>query len=212
MESFTKLFGSLLVFVYHCFDRIVINGYLEHLARPGQVVHFFREVLGIRAITKDALGKRTAEYRRWVEAFARKQGIPMQWAEKRVRKEDFVVPYLKKMQKQNRYGVYFIFQSMEQGATFRSAVPKFPTDDPDYRILAQQRSRFMHYYFYIRDEHLGPMVIRVATFLPFQTTYYLNGHSFIEAELKRHKIAHRKDDNAFLSVADPAALRRRRTD
>ena len=85
MESFTKLFGSLLVFVYHCFDRIVINGYLEHLARPGQVVHFFREVLGIRAITKDALGKRTAEYRRWVEAFARKQGIPMQWAEKRVR-------------------------------------------------------------------------------------------------------------------------------
>jgi hypothetical protein len=28
MESFTKLFGSLLVFVYHCFDRIVINGYL----------------------------------------------------------------------------------------------------------------------------------------------------------------------------------------
>lgn len=25
METFTKLFGSLLVFVYHCFDRIVIN-------------------------------------------------------------------------------------------------------------------------------------------------------------------------------------------
>jgi len=38
MESFTKRFGSLLVFVYHCFDRIVIDGYLEHLARPGQVV------------------------------------------------------------------------------------------------------------------------------------------------------------------------------
>ena len=28
METFTKLFGSLLVFVYHCFDRIVINGYI----------------------------------------------------------------------------------------------------------------------------------------------------------------------------------------
>ena len=36
MESFTKLFGSLLVFVYHCFDRIVINGYLENLSRPDQ--------------------------------------------------------------------------------------------------------------------------------------------------------------------------------
>jgi len=27
MELFTKLFGDLLLFVYHCFDRIVINGY-----------------------------------------------------------------------------------------------------------------------------------------------------------------------------------------
>ncbi len=206
MESFTKLFGSLLVFVYHCFDRIVINGYLEHLSRPGQVVHFFREILGVRAITKEALSKRTQEYRQWVEAFARKQKIPMQWAQKGVRKEDYVRPYLKQLEKQHRFGVYFIFQSMEQGTTFRSTVPRYPTDDPDYRILAQQRSRFMHYYFYIRDESLGPIVIRVATFLPFQATYYLNAHLYIERELKRLQITHRKDDNAFLACADPEAL------
>ena len=28
METFTKLFGSWLTLVYHCFDRIVIQGYL----------------------------------------------------------------------------------------------------------------------------------------------------------------------------------------
>jgi hypothetical protein len=27
MEIFTKLFGNLLAFVYHCFDRIVIHGH-----------------------------------------------------------------------------------------------------------------------------------------------------------------------------------------
>jgi len=206
MDAFTKLFGNLLVFVYHCFDRIVINGYLEHLSRPELIVHFFRGVLGIRAITKEALSKRTHEYKQWVEAYARNHKIPMQWAEKGVRKEDFVRPCLKKMEKQNRFGVYFIFLSMEQGSTVRSTAPKYPADDPDYRILAMQRSRFTHYYFYIRDEILGPIVIRVATFLPFQTTYYLNGHSFIEGELKRNKIAYRKDDNAFLAVSDTAAL------
>jgi hypothetical protein len=42
MDAFTRLFGSLLVFVYHCFDRIVINGYLNGLSRPEQVVHFVR--------------------------------------------------------------------------------------------------------------------------------------------------------------------------
>ena len=104
------------------------------------------------------------------------------------------------------YGVYFIFKSMEQGPSFRVSVPKYATKDPNYRILARQRSRFTHYYFYLRDETLGPMVMRVASFFPFQTTYYLNGHSFIEQELKRAQIAFHKTDNAFLAVDNVTSL------
>ena len=48
--------------------------------------------------------------------------------------------------------------------------------------------------------------MRVASFFPFHATYWLNGHSFIERELKRAGIAFRKDDNAFLAVDDVAAL------
>jgi hypothetical protein len=110
------------------------------------------------------------------------------------------------MVRADRYGVYFIFRSMEQGPTFRCTVPKYPTKDPDHRILAAQRSRFTHYYFYIRDEVLGPMAMRVASFFPFQTTFYLNGHSFIEQELNRTGVGFRKNDNAFLAVDDPQAL------
>ena len=130
----------------------------------------------------------------------------MEWAEKGVRKEDHVQPWLRAMVRAQRYGVYFIFKSMEQGPTFRCTAPKYPTKDPNYRILAPQRSRFTQYYFYIRDEALGPIVMRVASFFPFQTTYYLNGHSFIEQELNRAGIGFRKNDNAFLAVDDPAAL------
>src|SRR5246127_761018 len=206
MELFTKLFGSLLVFVYHCFDRIVIHGYLSGLSRPEQVVHFFRRVVGVAAVDKEVLSRRTADYQTWVDAFAHNHGLPIQWAEKGVRKEDHVLPFLRRMIRANRYGVYFIFKSMEQGSTFRIAVPKYPTADPNYRILAHQKSRFTHYYFYVRDEVLGPMVIRVASFFPFQATYYLNGHWFIEQELKRRQVGFRKQDNAFLAVADVAAL------
>jgi hypothetical protein len=85
-------------------------------------------------------------------------------------------------------------------------MPKFPTQDPNYRILANQRSRFTHYYFYIRDEVLGPIVVRVASFFPFHATYWLNGHSFIERELVRAGIGFHKNDNAFLAVDDGAAL------
>src|SRR5258708_14601764 len=206
METFTKLFGSLLVFVYHCFDRIVINGYLSGLSRPEQVVYFFRDVSGIAVIDKSVLSERTEVYRSWVEAYVRNHKLPMEWAEKGVRKEDYVVPHLRRMVQHNTYGVYFVVKSMEQGAAFRISVPKFPTKDPHHRILAHQRSRFTHYYFYIRDEVLGPLVIRVASFFPFQATYYLNGHSFMERELTRRKIGFRKNDNAFLAVDDVAQL------
>jgi hypothetical protein len=49
MELFTQLFGHLLAFVYHCFDRIVIHGYLTRLSRPEHVVYFFHEVIGAPA-------------------------------------------------------------------------------------------------------------------------------------------------------------------
>ena len=44
MDVFTKLFGDFLVFVYHCFDRMVIHGYLTALSRPELVVRFFRDI------------------------------------------------------------------------------------------------------------------------------------------------------------------------
>ena len=65
MELFAKLFSSLLVFVYHCFDRIVINGYLSGLSRPEQVVYFFRDVIGVPVVDKAVLSKRTGDFRGW---------------------------------------------------------------------------------------------------------------------------------------------------
>ena len=211
METFAKLFGSLLAFVYHCFDRIVIQGYLPLLTRPEHIVHFFRDVHGLYPITKQALAKRTDEYQRWVEAFARNHRIPIQWPDEKmkkqgIKKEDYVRPWGLSMERRQRFGPYFIFKSMERGPTFRSLSPKYPTDDPDYRILRRNWSRYTHYYFYVRDEVLGPLVICIGSFLPFQTTYYLNGHSFIAGELQRQGVGFRKDDNAFLWVSDVEAL------
>jgi len=172
MDAFAQLFGNLLVFVYHCFDRIVIDGYLNGLSRPEQAVHFVREVPGIPVVSKEVLSQRTSDCQSRVESYARNHRIPMEWAGKGVRKEDYVLPALRRMEKKKTYGVYLIFKSMEQGRTFRITVPKYPTQDPNHRISAHQTSRFTHYYFYIRDEVPGPVVIRVASFFPFHATYW----------------------------------------
>jgi hypothetical protein len=206
METLEKLFARFLVFVYHCFDRIVIQGCLPLLTRPEHIVHFFRDVHGLYPITPQVLAKRTLEYRGWVEGYARNRKIPILKAQKGVSKEDAVRPYLQRMERRNRHGVYCIFTSMEMGSTFTSKMPKFPTEDPNYRIIRRVPSRYPHYYFYLRDPVIGPLAMCVGTYLPFQTTYYLNGHNFIEIELRRQGVAFRKDDNAFLSTSDPKAL------
>ena len=102
MELFTRLFGDLLAFVYHCFDRIVIHGYLNGLSRPEQVVHFCRQVLGLALVDKEVLRQRTRDYQAWVEAYASNHRIPMEWAEKGVRKEDYVLPALRRIASEAR--------------------------------------------------------------------------------------------------------------
>jgi len=161
METFRKLFASLLVLVYHCFDRVVIQGYLPLLTRPEHIVYFFRDVHKIYPITKQALRRRTQDYQQWVETFARNHRIPIQWPDpdmkkKGLRQEDYARPYLLAMERRKRFGVYFIFKTMEPGPNFRSCPPKYPTEDPGYRIIKRQWSRYNYFYFYIRDEVLGP--------------------------------------------------------
>ena len=175
METFAKLFARCLVFVDHCFDRIVIQGYLPLLTRSEHVVHFFRDVHCQYPIAKQVLAKRTNQYRGWVAAYAPNYKIPILKAEKGVSNEDAVRPYRQRMERRNQDGVYCIFPSMEMGSAFHSKMPKFPTDDPNYRIIRRGRSRYLHYYyFYIRDPVIGPLAMCVGTYLPFQTTYYLD--------------------------------------
>jgi len=162
MDSFRKLFGSLLTLVYHCFDRIVILGYLPFLTRPEQIVYFFRDVHKIYPITPQALRTRTVDYQQWVEAFARNHRIPIEWANNKALKakgltrEEYVRPYGQRMERRRGYGPYFIFKSLEDGPKFNVVKLKGPTPDPDYRLIQRTRGRYTHYYFYIRDEVLGP--------------------------------------------------------
>jgi hypothetical protein len=163
-------------------------------------------VHGLSPITPKVLAKRTSEYRAWVQSYARNHKIPWLKAEKGVRQEERVRPYRQRLKRRNQHGVYCIFSSMEMGSTFRSRLPQFPTAAPDYRIIRRCPSRFLHYYFYLRAPVIGPVALCVGTYLPFQTTYYRNGHNFIEIELRRQGGAFRKDHNAFLSTSNPKAL------
>src|SRR5215510_9308467 len=123
MELFIKLFGDLLVFVYHCFDRIVIHGYLSGLSRPEQVVYFFRHVVGAPVVSKELLSQRTAATRtgsRPLPAIttSRCSGPRRACARKTMCSRGYA-----------KWCGRMRIKSMEQGPSFRVTVPKFPTKD-----------------------------------------------------------------------------------
>ncbi len=161
METFAKLFGSLLVFVYHCFDRVVILGYMPLLIRPANIVYLFRDLRRgpdgtAPPITKEMLRQRTDEYNAWVESYRRKNDIPTEWAGKIDRFKDHLKTERERRIKEGRFGVYHILKTTEIGPSFRISNPKHPTKDPNHRIVSSQRSRYTHYYFYILDLVLDP--------------------------------------------------------
>ena len=86
MDRLSELFGERVQFRYTCLDRIVLHGYLTGLQRPGQVVHFFHDVVGVACIEPTVLLGRTTAYRDWVDRYTRGQGIPVLTAPKGVRK------------------------------------------------------------------------------------------------------------------------------
>ena len=206
MDRLSELLGHQVQFSYTAWDRIVLNGYLDRLQRPENIVHFFRDVVGTPCVTPAVLMSRTAPYRAWMAQYAEEHGIPVIPAPKDQRKEDVVAPYYRRFQESE--GVVCIVTSVEQGRTFVSYTPRYPPSggDPTYRFIHPARKRFLHYYFYLFDSVLGPMSLRVGTFLPFTLACFLNGHAFLAQELARQGIGFRKDDNAFLAVDGLTAL------
>ena len=206
MDLFLSIFGHLISFYYMCFDRIVIHAYLTSFLNPANVVIFFRNNLGHAQITKEVLSAKTISYKNWLDLFISNNRIPCEWAQSGIRKEHYVIPFLKRFQRSGKYGVYFIFKSMERAYTYRAIKPKLPCEDPNYMMIRKHRARFTHYYFYIYDQILGPLVLRVASFFPFHCTFFINGHSFIEQRLKQEMVKFKKEDNAFLAVSNPKRL------
>jgi hypothetical protein len=208
MDRFLELFGHLVEFTYAVWDRIVLRGYYERLQRPQNIVYFFRDICGIRCITPSALARRTEGYRRWVEGYARRRRIPILLPPKGVKKEDFVADFYRRFRRPE--GVVAIVKSMEQGPTFVSYEPQYPPPSgDDYRIIKRASAKqYLHYYFYVLDPVMGPMSLRVGTYLPFTVGCYMNGHSYLDRRLRQAGVPFRKDDNAIVACADPNVLRR----
>ena len=135
MDRLSELLGHHVQFSYTAWDRIVLNGYLDRLQRPENIVYFFRDVVGAPSVTPEVLMSRTAPYRAWVARYAEEQGIPLRAGAERRAQGRARRPVLPAVQAAE--GVVAILSSTEQGRTFVSYTPRYPppSGDPHYRLI-----------------------------------------------------------------------------
>jgi hypothetical protein len=131
VDRLSDLLGEAVQFSYTALDRIVLNGYIERLQRPENLVYFFHDVVGIKCIEPAVLMSRTDRYRDWVHRYTEDQRIPVFQAPKGERKEDLVLPYYERLTERltEGEGVACVLTSMEQGRTFVSYTPRFPPQE-----------------------------------------------------------------------------------
>ena len=158
MDRLSELLGNAVQFVYSCWDRIVLNGYIERLQRPENLIYFFHDVVGVACIEPKVMEQRTNAYKAWVRRMAEEHDIPVLTAPpappKGVRKEDFVEPFYRRLK--GAEGVACVLTSLEQGRTFVSYVPQWtpPSGDANYRFIKACHKRFLHYYWYCAARRL----------------------------------------------------------
>ena len=59
MDRLSELLGQAVQFVYTCWDRIVLTGYIERLQRPENLIYFFHDIVGVDCIEPAVLEQRT---------------------------------------------------------------------------------------------------------------------------------------------------------
>ena len=199
MNAFLTHHHEQVRFHYSCFDRILLNGCVQLLQIPVNIVCFFRDQRQ-QAITRTLFRTLSGRYHNWVQDYATQHQIPIvrpdQFEEER--RENWVEGFYQ--QRQGQAGVAVLLKSRENA---RLAVAQGTKGQPHVELV----NRFVeHYYFYLEDPEFGRAFFRICPYFPHNSRLCLNGHAWLARQLRKQGIAFVQRGNAFVECADPARL------
>jgi hypothetical protein len=201
MNSFIEHHAREIRFVYSCFDRILLNAIIQPLQQPAVVVGYLDKCRNAPPLESRYFRRISEEYHEFVQELARKNRVEIVEPPKKVRREDWVEPFYRRLQPTSKIAV--ILKSRENA---RVAV-SYKSKTGGHRI--ELYPRFVdQYYFYVQDPDFGRMFLRICPYFPFNSRVYMNGHEWIAQQLLRRNVSFRKEQNAFVACSDPSLLQR----
>lgn len=185
--------------VISCFDRVVLTGTVPRICyAKGMSTLLHQQNIRIFDYTQWAMPLRK-EIRDNAERLAQANDLEIDFIRKKnFRKEQRIKERLQ--QRGSHPGLVHIFSAMEPCTSYKPWHDK----NTGKTFLKHDSGKCLHYYFYFIDTTLGLCYLRVPTWAPFRLQFYFNGHHQLARQLDRKGIGYTQQDNAFLTLDDPA--------
>lgn len=197
MQSFIQRFRDKVSGVLSGWDRVRFRGTIRWLASQSGMYSFLSErhilLKNFRAWALEL----TAQIRDATEALAEREGLKVRYlSTSGLRKEE--IAQIEAGERWNRDGLSCILSCVEPCHTVKVG-PDAKTKKLELRY---QEAKCLHYYFYLRHPQIGPLHLRLQTWLPFNVHICLNGRDWLGQQLTQAGIPHVKCDNTFCFVQD----------
>lgn len=202
-DKLTEHYEPLLKGTYDCVDRLVLNAYCPLLLNPGGLRYWYRLLYGEDDTLSTARLMRFAgRSKRRIEAFCKKEQIPLEYCKTGERKHEKAEGLIPK--KKNFTGIFAIFIS-------RSMAPLWEVKRFSNGIDIRRKkglSYVNHYHFHIIDKDWGHITIKMCAHPPFSCQIMLNGHEWLAKHPKVKNSSVQKSDNCFVEYTDADQLTR----
>jgi hypothetical protein len=185
-------------------DRMYLNVYVPQLQRELGVVGFFRYHRGYPFVSSALMDPISKGFVAAMEAFARREQVPVVQFRKGQRKDDIAAEHLSRFDKTE--GVLFIGKAQEKTPVFRTERRRSEKSGATYPWLVPSTAMVNHFYIYCVDRDFGPFFLKFSTYFPYNAKLCLNGHEYAKRQLTQKGIGFEALDNGVLRCEDPKRL------
>ena len=185
-------------------DRMYLNVYVPQLQREQGVASFFRFHRGHQFASSALMDPISKTFVAALEAFARREQVPVIQFRKGQRKDDIANEYRKKFTRPE--GVVFIGKAQEKMPVFRTERRRNEATGATYPWLVRSTAMVNQFYIYCVDRDFGPFFLKFSSYFPYTAKLCINGHEYAKQQLAKKNIGFEALDNGVLSCDDPKRL------
>lgn len=194
--NITERYQEKIAGTISCYDRIVLQGIIPGISHAqGMTNLLYAKHIRIFDYEKQFAMPLRDEVTAHCRKIAEESGLQVEYIRRNnFRKEERVKEII--ASRGNHPGLVHVFSALEPCTQYTHWHDK-PTGKT---FLKGKMGKCLHYYFYVIDEDLGLMYMRIPTWVPFRLQVYFNGHALLASKLRKKKIEHTLVENAFIGI------------